>query len=170
MPSLNKHSRKAVEPVAVTLGDLILSMDGIDVDALLTDWRWLVDEGYEPVLLTALGDLFLEAPDGSVHWLHTGSGDLDRVTGSRDEFEQLMTRPEQVEEWFFPELVGTLKAQGIELARGQCYGYMNPPCLGGRNEPLNLTPVDVYVHFNILGQVASQVCEKPESAEAEPAD
>jgi hypothetical protein len=166
MPKLHRDSRKVPEPVPVTLDDLILSVEGIDVGALLTEWRWLVGERYKPVLLTVLGDLFLEAPDGSIHWLQTGSGELDRVASNLDEFEQLMKKPEKVEEWFSPKLVGTLKAQGMELGPGQCYGYMNPPCLGGRNEPLNLTPGDLYVHFSILGQIAHQISEPRQATES----
>jgi hypothetical protein len=170
MPALHKHSRRLPEPVPVTLKDLILSMDGINFDALLAEWRWLVDDNYSPVLLTVLGDLFLEAPNGSIYRLQTGEGDLDWVAGSRNEFEQLMGRQDKIEELFSPKLVGMLKAQGMELGPGQCYGYMNPPCLGGRNEPLNLEPADLYVHFSILGQIGYQICDLPvpRAAEVEP--
>jgi hypothetical protein len=165
MPILHKHSGSPPEPVPVTMDDLTISMEGVDVDALLAEWRWLVDESYTPVLLTALGDLFLEAPDGSIHWLQTGRGRFRQVAESGAAFEQLVVRPEQVQKWFSPKLVGSLKAQGMELGPGQCYGYMNPPCLGGRNEPLNLEPTDLYVHFSILGQIAAQINDVPPAIE-----
>jgi hypothetical protein len=175
MPNVRRGSGKLPEPAPVTLDELTISGQGVDFEALLREWRWLVDETYSPVLLSARGDLFLAAPDGSIHWLQTGTGQFSRVASSLAEFERLKTLPEKVQEWFAPKLVGTLKAQGMELGPGQCYGYMNPPCLGGRNEPLNVEPADLYVHFNILGQIAYQINDAPPdtkaaAAEVEPAD
>jgi hypothetical protein len=46
--------------------DLIISQEGIDFDILLTEWRWLIDESYTPLLLTALGDLLLGTENGSI--------------------------------------------------------------------------------------------------------
>jgi hypothetical protein len=175
MPISHRRSGKPPEPVPVTMDDLTIPLDGLDFDTLLAEWRWLVDETYTPVLLTALGDLFLEAQDGSIHWLRAGKGQLDRVADSHGEFKELLDRPEKIQEWFSPKLVGTLMAQGVELEPGQCYGYMNPPCLGGRNEPLNLVAADLDVHFTILGQIAYQICDtlqatKPAATEVETAE
>jgi hypothetical protein len=175
MPGPRRRSSKVPEPVPVTLDDLTISTDGVDCDVLLKEWRWLVDERYTTVLLSAIGDAFLEAPGGSIYWLQAGTGRLDKVADSLDEFHQLMTQPDQVREWFAPRLVGILKAQGIELGPGQCYGYMNPPALGGRMEPTNLEPADLYVHFDILGQITYQCKDvspktRTASREAHPSD
>jgi hypothetical protein len=168
MSTANGRSRTLPEPIPVTLDDLIIPVEGLDVDALLAEWRWLVDDRYRPLFLTALGDLFLEGPGGTISLLRTGAAQLVTVAGSRDEFDELMAQPEKVQEWFAPELVGTLKAQGLERGPEQCYGYMNPPCLGGRNEPLNLEPADLYVHFSILGQIASQISDVPATTGGSP--
>jgi hypothetical protein len=117
-----------------------------------------------PILLSAMGDLFLRAPDGSIGWLRTGIGQWHQVASSLGEFNQLMTQPDKIGEWFSPRLVGILKAQGKKLGPGQCYGYINPPCLGGRHDATHVEPTDICVHFGMLGQVAAQAGDLPATA------
>jgi hypothetical protein len=51
--------------------------------ASLTRWRWLVPETHAPFLITIFGDWFLEAADGTVHFLDTIRGELVAVAPSR---------------------------------------------------------------------------------------
>ncbi len=60
----------------ITWNDLTLNPDGIDFNDLLAEWRWLVPETMVPVVVSALGDLFLRDNDNSIYWLDTGSGKL----------------------------------------------------------------------------------------------
>lgn len=71
----------------ITWNELTINPDGIDFDALLDDWRWLVPESMSPVLLSALGDLFLVDQDNTVHWLDAGSGTLTQVADSPQVFQ-----------------------------------------------------------------------------------
>jgi hypothetical protein len=176
MSGAPRQSDRSADPPPVADDDLVLDMEGLDFDQLLADWRWLVDEAYEPVLLTVLGDLFLQAPDGSIYWLEASAGRFSRVADSRAGFRQLLRRSDKVDEWFDPDLVSALQHRFPDLGPGQCYGYLIPPVVGGRQMPVNMEPTDLYVHFSILGQVSSQVRDVPpdssprssvETAEAE---
>lgn len=145
----------------ITWKELTVSPDGVDLDGLLDEWRWLADTSYQPVVISALGDLFLRHDDGRIFRLDTGWGRLTEVAASAAEFKQLMVKPENAGEWFVPGLVGDLLAAGKQLGPGQCFGVKVPPVLGGAIEPENFEPVDLVVHFGMLGQIHRQVKQLP---------
>jgi hypothetical protein len=147
----------------ITWNELTVNPEGVDLDGLLSEWRWLVDDSFEPVLISALGDLFLRHSDGRIFWLSSGWGQLTEVANSAEEFKQLMVQRENAEEWFVPGLVGDILAAGKRLGPGQCFGYNVPPVLGGEIEPDNFEPTDLQVHFGILGQIQRQVKDLPPS-------
>src|SRR6266478_3421819 len=116
---------------------LLAKTDGMELESLLSDWRWLVQPNLKPILVTALGDLFLRDGVGRVHFLDTMTGDLKQVAESQDAFEQLCEdrgyRRNYFQGFFVMEL---LKLLG-ELAPGECYSCENPLSLGGESEPEN---------------------------------
>jgi hypothetical protein len=148
-------------PVRITWNELTVSPDGVDLDELLSEWRWLADESFQPVVISALGDLFLRRTDGPIFWLDAGWGRLTEVAASAEEFKQLMVQPENSNEWFVPELIGDILSSGKRLGPGECFGYKVPPVMGGEVEPDNFEPTDLQVHFSILGQIHRQVKNLP---------
>lgn len=145
----------------ITWNELTVSPDGVDLDGLISEWRWLTDETFQPVVISALGDLFLRHDDGRIFWLSAGWGQLTEVAASAEEFMRLMVRPENADEWFVPNLVGDILTEGQRLGPGECFGYKVPPVLGGKVEPDNFEPTDLQVHFGILGQIHRQVKDLP---------
>jgi hypothetical protein len=145
----------------LTWNDLTINPQGLDFDALMESWRWLVDQSFSPVLLSALGDFFLRDEAGAVYWLDTGWGRLTKVAGSLDEFNALRVKPDTAREWFRADLVGQMKTAGIHLEAGQCYGWKTPPVLGGEESAENLEPTDLEIHFGILGEIHEQVKDLP---------
>jgi hypothetical protein len=148
----------------ITWNELTASLDGVDLDGLLSDWRWLVGEEYEPVVISALGDLFLRRDDGHIFWLSTGWGQLTEVADSDGEFKKLMVQPNHAAEWFIPNLVGDLLSSGKKLGPRECFSYQVPPILSGEIDPDNFEPTDLSVHFSVLGQIHEQVKDLPEGA------
>ena len=144
-----------------TWDELILNPTGVDIDELLSEWRWLVDERYSPVAITAFGDLFLRASDDSIHRLDAGLGDFSRVAQSLYDFKRKASRPEHREDWFHPQLLSELHREGMTLGPSQCYGYKIPPILGGTHEAGNFEPTSLAVHHGILGQIVRQVKALP---------
>ena len=145
----------------ITWNELTINPDGIDFDALLEDWRWLVPESMSPVLLSALGDLFLVDQDNTVHWLDAGSGTLTQVADSPQVFQTMMQQPEHANEWFLPQLIGDLIESGAVLKPGQCYSCDVPPGLGGEFNLENVKPSDLLVHFSMTGQIFFQTKDLP---------
>jgi hypothetical protein len=145
----------------ITWNELTVNFEKHGADDLLRDWRWLLGNSMQLLIVSALGDMFLADAEGHVHWLDTGSGQLEQVAGSAEEFKRLMQQRENADQWFVPELVGDLMASGMRLAPGQCYSYKKPPVLGGEIELGNFEPTDLSVHFSILGQIHRQVKDLP---------
>lgn len=94
----------------ITWNELTVSSDGVDLDGLLSEWRWLADESFQPVVISALGELFLRHDDGRIFWLSAGWGQLTEVAASAEEFKRLMVQPENANEWFVPQLVGDIRS------------------------------------------------------------
>jgi len=149
--------------VPITLEDLTVNFTGIEGADLVEDWRWLVGEQRLPILLTALGDAFLQdLTDGSVHLLSTGPGTIHQVATTVDELMTMLNDKAFVVENFVPRVVVELRNRGQTLAPGQIYGYKVPPVLGGEYATENLEPTDIRIHFSILGQTHRQVRDVPD--------
>jgi hypothetical protein len=83
------------------------------------------------------------------------------VAESADAFQQLLLQPENLDQWFVPQLVGDLLTSGKQLKPGECFGYQVPPVLSGAIAPENFAPIDVRVYFDLLGQIQQQVQALP---------
>jgi hypothetical protein len=155
--------RAKPEPTAtrITMSDLTISPEGLDASELLSEWLWLVDQTFSPLLLSAVGDFFLQAGDCSVHRLATGEARLEKVAENVEEFKQLLVQPEKASLWLLPEIVAHFKERGVGLRPDQCNSYKVAPFLGGKIEPDNFELADIYVHFGLLGQIACQVKDLP---------
>ena len=145
----------------ITWKELIVNINKHGGDDLLADWRWLLGDSMQLLVVSALGDMFLADAAGRVHWLDTGTGQLTEVAGSAEEFKRLMQQRENADQWFVPELIGDLIASGLRLGPGQCYSYKKPPVLGGEIQPRNFKPTDLSVHFSVLGQIHQKISELP---------
>jgi hypothetical protein len=147
--------------------DLIVTLAGIDADAMLEFWRWLVPPSHQPLFATALGDLFLSAPDGRVLWLDVGNGQLQEVAASAAEFERAAADPDNNCLWFGAMLVDRLRAASKVLGPGECYCYLQLPMLGGEYEPANFRAYDVVTHFRVWGPIHEQLRDLPNEATVE---
>ena len=85
-----------------------LDVSGQSSDELLSEWRWMVAASLELRMVSSLGDAFLESPDGAGFWLDVAAAELALIAHSKEEFDQLRQLPENVEQWFMPQLVGDL--------------------------------------------------------------
>ncbi len=146
----------------ITWNELTVASDSLSTEDLLSEWGWLLRDAYEIVLISSLGDMFLEDARGNIHWLEAGAGRLSQIAGSFEEFQKLRQQSVHAQAWFRPQLVGDLMENGLRLCPGQCFGYKLPPALGGIMEPSNFEPTDLILHFSILGQMNRRAKELPE--------
>lgn len=132
------------------------------IDRLLEDWRWLLPDEVELVVISKFGDAFVRrAKDGAILWLNVAEGVVEQVAPTLEEFQSALTQPEQVNDWFMSEIVEGQAALGMEPGTDECLSYKHPPVLGGCIEPENFEVCDIAVHFSIAGQVHRQVKDLP---------
>ncbi len=140
---------------------LTKSVDALEFNSLLADWRWLVSESYAPVLMTAFGDLFLRDQSRRIHFLDLMSGELKPVAASEREWQEKCEDQEQRRTWFLGFLFMELKKLHGDLAENQCFGCKTPLSLGGVLNSSNFEPMDIQVHYSVLGQLHRQTKDLP---------
>jgi hypothetical protein len=140
----------------------LADISGIDADALLEDWRWLLGDGrYTVFRATAMGDLILRDVAGRFHMLDTIDGKLQPLAGSESELWQVLSDRRSRKRLLGTFIVRGLREAGVVLGPRQCYSPDHPPILGGDLSDDNLKPCDIYVHLSIMGQIHRQVKDLP---------
>jgi hypothetical protein len=72
---------------------LVRQLQGLNVDALLTEWRWRFSGTETPLFVTALADWVFGKPDGSLWLLDSLEGDYRQIaTSSADALAGKFTR------------------------------------------------------------------------------
>jgi|SRR6266850_5452770 len=138
-----------------------IKIESLALDSLLADWRWLVQPGFTPVLMTAFGDLFLRDEAGHVHFLDLMAGEFKQAAASQEEFERLCEEKEQRRNWFMGFFVMELRKLYGTLAVGECYGCKTPISLGGDLAADNFERTDIQTHYSVLGQLHRQTKHLP---------
>ena len=133
---------------------------GIDFPEVAPVWQWIFPAPPAPLLLTALGDLFVTI-DGTVHFLDTMRGKLTYAAASRQEFKTAVDDPERMWEWFHPDLVLEFRTHAAPLKRGEVFSPVIPPALGGTLEPANFWPTPWTAHLHTMGQIHEQIRHFP---------
>lgn len=157
--------RERAMPQPLSLDDLVAPVSdlGKGFPDVISSWRWLVPETASPLLLAALGDVFLELQQ-QVHFLDTEAGSLVKVADSRKEWKEAMQSPERLTEWLQPDRVSRLREHGLGLGPGEVYSPLVPAVLGGSRGPENRTNAPWRNHLNVLGQVHDQVRRLPDGS------
>ena len=150
----------------ISLDDLTVSFEHLDRETLLADWEWLIGPHRLPILITAVGDAFVQdTRDGTVHWLDTVFAELEQVAASDDELRALLGDREFVADRLGVQMFAALRAAGMELGPDQVFSLQVPPALGGEPTVENVGIVSLRVHFSLSGQLHRQLAELPEGAE-----
>lgn len=148
----------------ITWNDLTFLPSDEALASLRAAWEWLLPETFEPVMASALGDMFFQEDGPEIYWLNTGTADITRVADSREEFLELL-ETEQADHWFMPHLIEALEAAGKILQPDQCYTYAALPIFKeGKYEVGNLNPVPSAEHFGVTGDIHRQLRDLPDGA------
>ena len=148
---------------AMTLDDLTVDFSHLDREALLSDWHWLIGANRLPVMITAVGDAFVQDGEtGAVYFLDTVEGALVGVSSDGAGFSALLGDRDFVMRHFAVSLIAPLLRAGKKPAAGKLLSFKQPPVLGGEYALANLEEADIEVHFSLLAQIWSQVSQLPE--------
>lgn len=148
----------------ITMNDLTISPEGIDLESLLEHWTWAMPEPLRPVLLTAMGDAFAQGESGTVYFIDMVSGTIKPVANDGASFKNLLTDPEFVTDHMFPSRIVQLRQAGLTLQPTQVYSHKTLLVLGGSDDTDNMEVTDVSVHISIHGQVHRQIKDLPDGA------
>ena len=112
-----------------------------------------------------MGDLFITLPDGSIHMLDVGAGELRKVAASRDEFCTKIDEPGVADDWLMIPIVDQLVGSGAVLGPGQCYSFRQLPVLGGTYKAENRMVFPIREHFGAWGLVQRQISDLPDGSQ-----
>jgi hypothetical protein len=148
--------------MTLNLGELTKDINKIDLDDILSWWRWRMAEMQGVVTISALGDIFFLGQDEAVYWLRTDTGDFTKVADSLEQYRQFLSDEEKIDNWFLPLLVEKLLAAGKTLKENEVYSYKILPVIGGEYSVDNIEPTDMSVHFAFSGQICEQIKDLPD--------
>lgn len=136
------------------------------IEVLRESWHWMLGSDWEPIIFSAIGDVFFSVAAGSVWWLNTATGSLEHVADSREHFVELL-EGESTDEWFLPGLPQALRSNGKPLAAGECYTYTVFPVFEhGSFSVENMFAVAAAAHFAASGRLHESIRSLPDGAEA----
>ena len=114
------------------------------------------------VMISNLGDLFLENMIGEIYWLTADGGDLQKVADTTIHFDEQLQDDTFIDNWFLPALVEKFLAAGLELKENEVYSPKKLTVLGGTYDPDNFWPTDMSVHFQFTGVISEQIKDLPD--------
>lgn len=157
-----RREREVFMPI--TMNDLTISSDGVDMETLLSEWSWAIPEPLRPVLLTAMGDAFAQGESGSIYFVDMVEGTITSVAEDGDSFQSLLSDTQFVTDHLFPSRIVQLRNAGKTLKPKHVYSHKQLLALGGDDDTDNVEVTDISVHISIHGQVHRQVKDLPDGA------
>ncbi|WP_095086370.1 T6SS immunity protein Tdi1 domain-containing protein [Mesorhizobium sophorae] len=140
---------------------LFIEPSGKDVAEALDGWKWIGLDGLEPTAVSAFGDIFFRASDGSIHLLDTITGRLRPVSANWDEFSALVQNADSQDDLLLAGLVKAARKNGLILKAGQCYDFKTPPVLGGEMSVEQTQATFFVVKVHIAGQIHGKIKDLP---------
>lgn len=136
--------------------DLTISLDDLDTESLLQNWKWLVPKDFIPIQMSKFGHWFFIDPSGKVFNLDLIEGELLEIAPSVAEYNSLKNNVEMQTEWFLDGFVFRCETEGLRLDLGQCYGWRLHPMIGGKFKFENIQVFSLSVYQSLMGQLFSQ--------------
>lgn len=146
----------------ISYHQFIKDINKINLEDVCSDWQWLLNNEYNVIMVSNTGDLFLSAKNKSVHWLDTGTGQLQKIANDTEQFYTALNDLENIDKWLLASVVLDLIEKDLILQENEVYSYKIMPILGGDYPSENFEITDISVHFSITGQIYRQVKDLPE--------
>jgi hypothetical protein len=139
-------------------------VDHLEVERLLSEWRWLCPHQMVLVARTAFGDLFLRNEAGVVFWLNTAVGKLTEIAHSGTQFLEMAETSEKRNEWFAEPEVQASATLGLNPTSTQCIGFSVPLVFAESGSPGTPYIADLYEYVSFLGDLNRQISSLPDGA------
>jgi len=142
--------------------NIVIDFTEIDNNEIIKNWIWLIGEDKSPIMISCIGDMFLEGTGGKVYWLNVGDGTIEEVANSKEEFLSKMNESEISANWFMFGLVSEIYDSGLTPKPGKLFSYKVPPVVGGEYVPDNFEIKDIIEHFDFSGDLHKKIKDLPE--------
>jgi hypothetical protein len=139
-------------------------VDGLETERLLAEWYWLCPSRFSLVARNVFGELFLQDETGSVFWLNTTTGELNKVSNSHSEFLEMAETAEKKREWFVEHEAVTYGLRGLVPGSTQCIGFGVPAVFAEGGTPDTAFIADIYEHVSFLGDLHRQIASSPDGS------
>lgn len=149
----------------MSIHDYIIDHSLYDWPSLLQNWAWLLPETLTVWIMNRFGDLFVIVDDGSVHMLDVGCGSFTKIAESRDAFAAMIDDGDNSNQWLMIPLVDELVAKDVTLQPSQCYGFRQPPVLGGQYAIDNVVVLPVQDYYGGYGSIHRQISDLPDGSQ-----
>jgi len=141
-------------------------VDGISVDKLLAEWRWLVKADVMLLAINSFGDLFLKDADGMIHRLDTSGGELIKIADSEVRFRNQVAGHTEQKEWFLIDQEMQAAQRGYVPKKGECVGAKIPWIFKeSTSVPDNLCVIELYQYVSFMGDIFGQMQDVPDGGE-----
>ena len=148
--------------MTVDYNQLIKDITKIDLDDICSDWQWLLNNQYSPIMVAFSGDMFVVDKNAAIFWLDTGKGHLKQIADSIEEFKSSLEDLDNIDEWLLASTVLDLIETGMTLKENEVYSYKTMPILNGNYSLENFEATNISVHFSMTGQICRQIINLPE--------
>ncbi|HEY6266810.1 MAG TPA: hypothetical protein VIX11_00810 [Candidatus Acidoferrum sp.] len=142
-------------------------VDHLDVDRLLSAWRWLYPQPLALVAKSAFGDLFLRDEAGKVFKLDIAIGQMTEVAGSEIEFRDLARAQEKREQWFAEKDELAAIEHGLKPNHDQCIAFKTPIVFAEAGTPNNAYVGSLYEQVSFLGDLHRQLSQLPDGSKVQ---
>jgi hypothetical protein len=140
------------------------TVDQLDVERLLVDWRWLCPQRMTLVARNAFGDLFLRSELGEIFKLDVAIAKLTKLADSEPQFREQAATPGKRQQWFAEAEEQAAIAKGLKPAATQCIGFSVPLVFRESGGPDTPYVADLYEHISFLGDLNRQISTLPDGA------
>jgi hypothetical protein len=142
-------------------------VDHLDVDRLLSEWRWLCPQSMALVARGGFGDLFLRDEAGKIFKFGIAIGKLTEVAKSETEFRKLAGTKEKREEWFAESDELAAMEQGLKPNQDQCIAFKIPIVFAEGCGPNNAYMGSLYEQLSFLGDLNRQLSQVPDGSKVQ---
>jgi hypothetical protein len=141
-----------------------LKVDDLQIERLLSDWRWLCPAKLSLLAKNLFGELFLMDETGVVLWLNTTVGKLSKVANSKAEFLEMAETSQKRQEWFVEQKAVVYADRGLVPSSSQCIGFGVPAVFAEGGTPDAAFVADIYEHVSFLGGLHRQLSASPDGS------
>jgi hypothetical protein len=145
------------------LEDYLIDHQAFDWKAILREWSWLLPKDEFTIwLMNRYGDLFLVFDDQTVHLLDIGSGSIEQIAESRNDFYCKIDESDNANIWLMIPLIDSLVKNGKLIQQGRCYSFIIPPVLGGEYIVENTATLNILEHYGVYASIHNQIKDLPD--------